>query len=94
MCSLSFIIMVHILNIIKRILNIVLFAYISGRIGEFCPVSCFRAVTYPRNVIGLRMSLSNVKNGRESSLEKGQEKGRSQRTDIMRLSLNMGLLGI
>lgn len=74
MCSLSFIIMVHILNIIKRILNIVLFAYISGRIGEFCPVSCFRAVTYPRNVIGLRMSLSNVKNGRESSLGKVRKK--------------------
>lgn len=34
-CSLSFNIMDRILNIIKHILNIVLFAYISGRIWEF-----------------------------------------------------------
>lgn len=32
------------------------------------------------------MSLSNVKNGEEHSLEKGQEKGRNQRTDTKRLS--------
>lgn len=40
------------------------------------------------------MFLSNVKNGREHSLEKGQVKGRSQITDIEIISSNMGLLGI
>lgn len=89
----------HILNIIKHILNIVVFAYISGRIWELkkkkiCPGSCFRANIGPRNLLGLRMSLSNVKNGGEHNLEKGQEKGSSRRTDTKKLSLNMGLLGI
>lgn len=86
--------MVRILNIIKHVLNIVVFAYISGKIWVFCPVSCFRAIIDPRNLRGLRMFLNNVKNGRKHSLEKGQEKGRSQRTDTKRVSLNMGLLGI
>lgn len=86
--------MVHILNVIKHVLNIVVFAYISGRIWEFCPVSRFRAIIDPRNFISLRMFLSNVKNGREHSLEKGQVKGRNQITDIKITSLNMGLLGI
>lgn len=89
--------MEYILNIIKHLLNIVVFAYISGRIWEFkniCPGSCFRANIGPRNLLGLRMSLSNVKNGGEHSLEEGQKKGRSQRTDTKKLSLNVGLLGI
>lgn len=86
--------MVRILNVIKHVLNIVVFAYISGRIWEFCPVPRFRAIIDPRNFIGLRMFLSNVKNGREHSLEKGQVKGRSQITDMDIISLNMGLLGI
>lgn len=96
-CSPSFIKVVHILNVIKHVLHIVhivVFAYISGRIWEFCPVSHFRAIIDPRNFVGLRMFLSNVKNGREHSLEKGQVKGRSQSTDIEIVSLNMGLLGI
>lgn len=42
-----------------------------------CPGSCFRANIGPRNLLGLRMSLSNVKNGGEHNLEKGQEKGSS-----------------
>lgn len=40
--------MVHILNVIKHLLNIVVFEYIAGRIWEFCPVSCFRGIIDPQ----------------------------------------------
>lgn len=61
---------------------------------KMCPGSCFITDIDLRNLIGLRTSLSNVKNGGGHSLEKGQERGRSQRTVTRRLSLSMGLLRI
>lgn len=61
---------------------------------KICPGSCFTANIDLRNPIGLRMSLSNARNGGDHSLEKGQEKGRSQRTVTKQLHLSMGLLGI